>query len=236
MNKRYKTTPCYGFIPKDKTQFRDYELFNADMWTYEILHKVKLWYGTPKPGEDNIKDKLILGMQCVYVDTVSGNKTTSEQHCGDITKEDVEVKELELKEGDYINKLYLDFDGGITHLKFLTNKGQCLELGEEKEDTKKTVEINTEKDPHMVQTFFGYYNTYGLRALGCKYISKKNFILTNLMGILRLRHVFNTNEEEKKKWQNPEELNKLNYKMRTVAKLCALPDKTFSGVLEFCAI
>lgn len=201
-----------------------------------ILHKVKLWYGTPKPGEDNIKDKLILGIQCVYVDTVSGNKTTSEQHCGDITKEDVEVKELELKEGDYINKLYLDFDGGITHLKFLTNKGQCLELGEEKEDTKKTVEINTEKDPHMVQTFFGYYNTYGLRALGCKYISKKNFILINLMGILRLRHVFNTNEEEKKKWQNPEELNKLNYKMRTVAKLCALPDKTFSGVLEFCAI
>ena len=146
------------------------------------------------------------------------------------------MKELELKEGDYINKLYLDFDGGITHLKFLTNKGQCLELGEEKEDTKKTVEINTEKDPHMVQTFFGYYNTYGLRALGCKYISKKNFILINLMGILRLRHVFNTNEEEKKKWQNPEELNKLNYKMRTVAKLCALPDKTFSGVLEFCAI
>ena len=95
----------------------------------------------------------------------------------------------------------------------MTNKGQCLELGEEKEDTKKTVEINTEKDPHMVQTFFGYYNTYGLRALGCKYISKKNFILINLMGILRLRHVFNTNEEEKKKWQNPEELNKLNYKM-----------------------
>ena len=42
--------------------------------------------------------------------------------------------------------------------------------------------------------------------------------------------------KKKKKWQNPEELNKLNYKMRTVAKLCALPDKTFSGVLEFCAI
>ena len=236
MIKRYKTTPCYGFVPKEKTHFRDYELFNADMWTYEILHKIKLWYGTPKQGDDNVKDKLILGIQCVYVDIVSGNKTTSEQHCGDITKEDVEVKELELKEGDYINKFYIDFEGGITHIKFMTNKGQVLELGEEKADTKRTVELNNEKEPQMVQTFFGYFNNYGLRALGCKFISKKNFILINLMGILRLRHIFNINPEEKKKWQNPEELKKLNLKMRTIAKLCARPDKTFSGVLEFCAI
>ena len=49
----------------------------------------------------------------------------------------------------------------------------------------------------MIQCFFGYYNIYGLRALGCKYISKKNFMLISLMGILRLRHVFKTNEEER---------------------------------------
>ena len=236
MIKRYNTTPCYGFVPKEKTHFRDHELFNGDMWTYEILHKIKLWYGTPKQGDDNVKDKVILGIQCVYVDIVSGNKTTSEQHCGDLSKDDVETKELELKDNDYINKLYLDFDGAITHIKLVTFKGNVLEFGEEKEDTKKTVEINTEKDPHMVQTFFGYFNNYGLRALGCKYISKRNFILINLMGILRLRHIFLIDEEEKKKWLDPEVLKNLNIKMRTVAKLCALPDKTFSGVLEFCAI
>ena len=56
------------------------------------------------------------------------------------------------------------------------------------------------------------------------------------MGILRLRHIFLINDEEKNKWTNPEELNKLSLKMKAVAKLCLLPDKTFSGVLMFCGI
>ena len=98
------------------------------------------------------------------------------------------------------------------------------------------MDINLEKEPHMIHSFFGYFNTYGLRALGFKYISKKNFILINLMGILRLRHIFLINDEEKNKWTNPEELNKLSLKMKAVAKLCLLPDKTFSGVLMFCGI
>ena len=88
----------------------------------------------------------------------------------------------------------------------------------------------------MIQCFFGYYNIYGLRALGCKYISKKNFMLISLMGILRLRHVFKTNEEERKKLENPEELNKLNKKMQAVTRLCALPPKTFSNVIQFCSL
>ena len=233
---RFKTTCCFGFIPKDNTMFRDYELFGSEMWKYEILNKIKIWYGTPKSGDDNIKNKLVLGIQCVYTDTITGNKTTTEQHIGDLSKEDFEIKELELKEDDYINKCYLDFEGGITHLKFLTKKGETFEVGVENDETKKTVDINLEKEPHMIHSFFGYFNTYGLRALGFKYISKKNFILINLMGILRLRHIFLINEEEKNKWTNPEELNKLNLKMKAVAKLCLLPDKTFSGVLMFCGI
>ena len=43
-------------------------------------------------------------------------------------------------------------------------------------------------------------------------------------------------EEERKKWENPEEIQKLNIKMQAVAKLCALPDKTFSGVIQFCSL
>ena len=188
--KRFKVTPCYGFIPRDNTMFRDHELFGTEMWKYEILSKIKLWYGTAKSGDDNVKNKLVLGIQCVYVNSISGNKTTTEQHCGDLSKDDIEIKELEIKENDYINKVNLDFEGGITHLKFMTKNGDSVEVGVEKDDTKKTVDINLEKTPHMVQSFFGYYNTYGLRALGFKYISKKDFILINLMGIFRLRHLF----------------------------------------------
>ena len=234
LSKKFKKTCCFGFIPKEFTMFRDYEIFGPEMWKYEVLSKVKLWYGTPKSGDDSIKNKLVLGIQCVYIDNLTGNKTTTEQHCGDLSKDDIEIKELELKEDDFINKFFLDFDGGITHIKIMTKKGESLEVGTENEETKKTTDINMEKEPHMVQTFFGYFNNYGLRALGCKYISKKDFRIINLMGIFRLRHLFKIDEEAKKKWENKEELNNLNLKMRAVAKLCLLSDKTFSNVIPFC--
>ena len=87
----------------------------------------------------------------------------------------------------------------------------------------------------MIHSFVGYYNPYGLRALGCKFIKKKDFILINLMGVLRLRHVFKINEKEKEKWEDPNELHKLSLAMRTIAKLCQLPDAQFASVMRFCA-
>lgn len=153
ISKRFKTTPCYGFVPKDNTMFRDSELFGTEMWKYQILKKVKLWYGTAKSGDDYVKNKIVLGIQSVYVDTMTGNKTTTEQHCGDLSKEDVETKELELKDNDYIKNVYLDFEGGVTHLKFVSKNGESIEVGVENDDTKKTIDINLEKTPHMLQTF-----------------------------------------------------------------------------------
>lgn len=231
---KYNSTPVYGFIPRDKTRFCDADLFGDDLWKYATLRKIKVWYGSPKSGDENVKDKVVLGIQAVYQDIVSGSKTTTEQHCGDLGKDDIESKELELKENDYFAKFNVDFDTAITHLKFTTRNGEILEVGNEKEETKRTVLLNEEKEPQMVQSFTGYFNTYGLRALGCKYISKKDYILINLMGVLRLRHVFKINEKEKKKWTEDEELNKLPMEMKAIAKLCALPDAPFAEVMKFC--
>ena len=231
---KYNSTPVYGFIPRDKTRFCDADLFGDDLWKYATLRKIKVWYGSPKSGDENVKDKVVLGIQAVYQDIVSGSKTTTEQHCGDLGKDDIESKELELKENDFFAKFNIDFDTAITHLKFTTRNGEILEVGNEKEETKRTVLLNEEKEPQMVQSFTGYFNTYGLRALGCKYISKKDYILINLMGVLRLRHVFKINEKEKKKWTEDEELNKLPMEMKAIAKLCALPDAPFAEVMKFC--
>jgi hypothetical protein len=232
---KYQNTPVFGFIPKEKTRFVDRELFGDDLWKYVILKKIKLWYGTPKSGDDNIKDKIILGIQCVYQDTVTGTKTTTEQHCGDLSSDDIETNEHELKENDFFTKFNIDFDTAITHLKFTTKNGESLEFGKEKEDTKRTVTFNTDKEPHMIHSFVGIFNIYGLRALGCRHIYKKDFLLIHLMGILRLRHIFKIDEDEKKKWIAPETLNKLPLEMRAIAKLCALPDATFAVVMKFCA-
>ena len=236
MKDRYESTPTYGYVPIERIHFKDNELFGPEMWKYQILSKVKLWYGTPKAGDENIKDKIVLGIQCVYTDTMTGKKTPTEQHCGDISKDDIETKELELKENDFFNKFNVDMDKAITHIKLQTKNGESIEIGEEKEDLKRVVELNLSKEMQIVQSFFGCYNIYGLRAIGCKYISKKNFVLISLMGVLRLRHLFNKNKEEKEKWGKPEELKKLNYKMEAVARLCALPDTTFFGVIKFCSL
>ncbi len=235
LSDKYKSTPVYGYIPKEKIRFCDKDLFGDDLWKYVILKKIKLWYGTPKSGDDNLKYKIIVGIQCVYQNTVSGIKTTTDQHCGDISADDIEIKEHELKENDYYTKFYIDMENAITHLKFVTKTGEILELGKEKDHTKRTVEFNDDKEPNMIHSFVGIYNSFGLRALGCKFILKKDFFLINLIGILRLRHLFKTNEKEKKKWENIEELNKLSFEMKAIAKLCLLPDATFTVVMRYCA-
>ena len=234
LEEKYDNTPVYGYIPREKTRFCDKDLFGDDLWKYVILRKITLWYGSPKQGDENVKDKCVLGIQCIYQDVVTGNKTTTEKHCGEINGDDVEVKEHELKENDYFNKFYIDFDTAVTHLKFTTKKGEQIEVGKEKEETKRTVLINDNEDT-MIHSFVGAYNTYGLRALGCKFINKKDFILINLMGVLRLRHLFKINENEKKKWEDPNELNKLPFEMKAIAKLCCLPDAQFASVMKFCA-
>jgi len=234
ISKKYENTPVYGFVPKEKTKFCDKDLFGDDLWKYVILKKIKLWYGSPKSGEENIKDKIVLGIQSVYQDIVTGSKTTTEQHCGDLSKDDIEVKELELKNNDYFNKFNIDFDNAITHVKFTTKDGEYIEVGVEKEETKKTVLFNNDKEDHMIHSFIGIFNSCGLRALGCKYICRKDFLMINSIGILRLRHIFKIDEHEKKKWEDPENLNKLPLEMKAIAKLCALPDATFAVIMKFC--
>ena len=200
MKDRYIATPIYGYIPYEKIQFKDFDLFDMETWKYEILTKIKLWYGIPKLGDSNLKskEKILLGIQCTYTDSLTGKKTATEPHCGDITNNDIEIKELEIKGKDFINKFYIDADNAVTHLKLVTKNGEMIEVGKENDDDKKTVELNLEKEIMIIKSFFGYYNIYGIRSLGCQYISRKNYVLINLIGILRLRHLFKINQEEKK--------------------------------------
>ena len=63
---------------------------------------------------------------------------------------------------------------------------------------------------------------------------KKDFILINLIGVLRLRHLFKENEKERKKWEDPDEIKNLPYEMQAVAMLCLLPDdELFLSVIRF---
>ena len=228
---KYYNTPVYGYMPREKKRFCDKDLFGDGLWKYAILKKIKLWYGTPKIGDKEVKEKIILGIQCVYQDKITGIKIPTEYHCGDLSNDDIETNEYELKQNDYFTEFNINFEYAVTYLKFTTRSGDFIELGREREDTKRTIEFNTDKEPHMIHSFVGIYDIYGLRALGCKYICRKDYVLIHYMGILRLRHIFKIDENERKKWEVPETLNKLPLEMRAIAKLCALPDDIFVNVI-----
>ena len=236
IEKKYNNTPIFGYIPKDRTRFCDGDIFGDELWKYAVLKKIKIWYGScgAKKGEETPKDKIPLGIQCTYQDVVTGAIKTSDKHCGDLTSNDIETKEIELKENDYFTKFNIGFDTYLTHLKFTTKSGEYIEVGEVKTDFEKTVTLNDSKEPQMLQIFTGYYNNCGLRALGVSYISKKDFILVNLMGIFRFRHIMKINKEEKDKWNSKEVKQTLPDDMKAIVGLCNLPDNTFASVIKFC--
>ena len=53
------------------------------------------------------------------------------------------------------------------------------------------------------------------------------------MNILRLRHFFNTNKEEKNKWMDNNNLKNLELTTRTIAKICLLPNSQFFGIIKY---
>ena len=231
---RLKLTYCYGYMPRERTYFKDCNLFSPEEKKYITISKVKLWYGKAKyENKYSNNDKIILGIQCEYINILTGAKIITEPHCGQFLNDNVEMKELELKNNDYIYKLFLNFDKGITYIKMVTKKGNILECGIDKEDTRKTIGINFEREPHMINSFLGYYNDFGLNALGFYYISRKDFILINILDIFRLKHLFKINEEEKKKWENPDEIKKLSLEMQAIVKLCNLENNLFNRIIQY---
>ena len=231
IEKKYKTTPMFGIIQlKERIRFNDCDLFKEEMWKYAVLKNLKLWWGSPQQKEIS-KTKTLLGIQCVYKNIITGEEINSLIHSGKLSSSDIIVKEIILKTGEFFTKFYIAFDSEISYIKFETNLNSIIELGDKGNKDMKTVKLN--QGINMVQCFIGYYNKNRILALQCKYISRKDFIIINIMDILRLRHYLNKNEKEKEKWSNKNLLNKLNPSIKIIAKLCLLPDNHFFCVIKY---
>ena len=225
-------TPVYGLIPRDNHSFCDEELLGENPLKY-VLKTIKLWYGTPISAEENSKDKNILGIQCSYQNLITKNIKTTTEYIGVFDKNKIELKEFTLKTYDYFTQFNIDFNGEvITHLKFKTKTGEIFEVGEENQETKIIVEFNDLKEG-MIHSFFGYYNEFGIRSLGCNYNLRKDYILLDLVDLLWLKKYFKKNKEVKKKWENPENLDKLSFDMKAMVKLCLLSDAVFFNILKY---
>lgn len=235
LSQKYENIPIYGYIPRERMRFDDKDYFPGNLNHYGVLKTIRLWLGTPKvTSENEPKEKCVLGIQAVYENLQTGKVIESDQHCGDITGNDVEKKELTLTEGDYFTKFYISVDTCVFYLKFETKRQKVLEVGQAKQEHSKTIEINTSREPHMIQCFVGYYNQSGLKALGFQHIAKKNFIFIHFVGVLRLRHLLKTNIDARTKWSDPGQQKMLDESFRAVCMACLLPDNQFSNVMKYC--
>ena len=233
MEKIFEITPFLGYYHEKCNKFVDKNNFEPQFHKYIRVIKVKIWYGTCSGNGENISGKYILGIQCVYHNPVNGEKIQTNIYSGKLTSTDIITKELELVEGDYITKFNICYNDIISYIKLTTKKNKILELGNYDKNCEKTLTFNNEKTPHMIQCFHGFYNEYGLRALGFIHLKRQHYFFLNLIDVFRLRHKLKSNEQEKERWTE-EEIQKLNYNERAFIRLCLLPDSQFSSVTKFC--
>ena len=228
-----KTTPAIGYVTLERKCFKDREYFSPDSYIYLILKKIKIWYGFSKYSEINKNNKIILGIQCTYLNIKTNEIKTLEPHCGDISGDDIEIEEIEIKNGDHFKKVYINFDKNINYLKFVTKNQKCIKFGEEQEYSHHSYyDFNNDNKIQIIQTFFGYYNDYGLTALGFNYISKEDLFIISFEGIFRLKHILK-NKEKEKNWNNPEISKKLSIEMQAILKLCFQRDDIFLRIIKY---
>ena len=225
--KIYETSPSYGRIEKEYNRFNDKKIFKGRSYLFASLYKIKIWYGTPayKYGS-----KAILGIECWYK-SFGQKRLGSERHLSPIESNDVQTKELELKDNDFFSKCYMCIYDVISYLKFQSYKGASIELGE-KTDLK-NISINERPKPHIIQYLFGYFDNHGLRALGFRHAPRFDMLIMNNISILRLRHMIKHDSKKNEYWSNEDNLKKLSLPMRAIAKLVYLPDYPFSVVYQF---
>ena len=235
MSKKYFiSSPSYGFIENNKfKRFNDLYLFKAKSYLFTKLNQIKIWYGSASEEKKKDKRKIILGLESNYR-LLGKNLQDKNRHLAKINSNDIETKELKLKDSsDYFSKMYLCVEDVITYLKFESNKGEVLEIGNFNQNTKKDISFNNDQNPHIIQTLHGFYDEMGLRALGARHIQANRYYFLNNMEILVIRHKIKHNNKFKEKWEKPENINNLNLGMKAILKLAFLPDNQFGFVFKF---
>ena len=148
-----------------------------------------------------------------------------------LTEDNIEEKELNIIDEDYLSKIYIGFKEYITHLKFETKNGNFIEVGNYEKD----FEINSvgaiNEGKNIIINIKGYKSQKGIRMLGVDYMPYKKFFYNRLIDLFRLRHKLNN--EFKDKYKTEEDINKLSYEMKCALKVCQLPDAQFSSIIKY---
>ena len=202
------------------------ELFPDFLYSSTTIKSLKVWFGSP-PGKADIK--ALLGIQVKYINYITGERKETNYQGAPIEGVDVEIKELDIKEGDFLSKINLGFNDYITHIKFTTKKGDPLEFGTITEDEKQSVNI-INADNNIILDIKGYYSKNGIRAIGFGYINFKDFCFIRWIDLLRLRHMFKDDNYRKKM---DKVYPNLKDEMKCIHRTCIIPDACFAKILSY---
>ena len=229
---KIKYTYIFGFIEKDgpgKEKLKtSKELFDEKLFPFTTIKSIKVWFGSL---QEKINFESLLGMEIVYLNYITGEKKNTKYMGAPIESQNVQIKELNTKEGQYLSKMNLGFVDYITYLKFTTNKGEFIEFGTKDNNEKNLSVVNSENN--IILNLKGYTSPSGIRCLGCDYISYQDFFFNRLVDIFRLRTRLIRDEKYKKQYEDKNELSKLDNEMKLVLKVCQSPKSLFWNVIKY---
>jgi hypothetical protein len=229
LNAKTQSSYTFGFIEKDgpdKESLSGKELFPEFLYPSTTIKSIKMWFGSPS-GKTDIK--ALLGIQVKYINYITGERKETNYQGAPIEGIDFDVKELIIKEGDYLTKFNLGFDDYITHIKFTTKKGESIEFGVITENEKQSVnEINSKN--YIILNIKGYSSKNGIRAIGVGYIPFKDFCFIRWLDLLRLRHMF---KDEKYRNKMEKQYSNLNDGMKCVYRASIIASACLAKILSY---
>lgn len=226
--KKSSNTRIYGVLLPERIKFDDSNLIEEHLRPATILQKIKIWFGTPKSSKEG---KSLLGFEATYLNFINGKIYQSCDRSYNLEGDDIETKELEVKKNDYITRFSLGVDNYITHIKLKTKNGKTLEFGMVEKEFEKS--LGLDNDNNIIQFLFGFQSQDGIRALGVKYISMKDFIFMRIFIFLRIRFMLK-DDKNKKQYKDEKFYNNLDNEMKYILRTCLLPDTQFFSVIKFC--
>ena len=229
---KIKYTYLFGFIEKDapgKEKLKiPKDLFDENLIPYTTIKSIKVWFGSL---QEKSNCESLLGMEIVYLNYITGERKNTRYMGAPIESQNVEIKELNIKEGQYLSKMNLGFVEYITYLKFTTNKGEFIEFGIKDDNEKNLNYVNIGNN--IILNLKGYMTPSGIRCLGCDFVPYENFLLNRIIDIFRLRTRLIRDEKYKQKFEDENEISKLDNEMKIYLKVCQLPKGLFWNVIKY---
>ena len=228
---KVQASMMFGFqeldnINKKKIMLND--LFPENIRHFCFVKSIKMWFGSPP---DETKVKSLLGIQVLFLNYFTGERKMTKYYGAQLTDSNIETKELNINEDDYLSKFYIGFNEYITHIKFETKNGNFIEFGTIDDRYEKASVRDINKGKNIIINIKFYDSVKGIRSLGVDFLSYKQFFYNRLIDLFRLR--YKINHTDKDKYKDPNEVSKLNYEMKCALRICQLPDTHFACIIKY---